>query len=159
MMWRRIADFPKYMVNEKGAVYSELTKKRLKPQKNGVGYLIYRLMKDGKPRTVTAHRLVAEAFIPRPNDGKKYVVNHKDENRKNNIVENLEWISHGDNLAYSLKSTGAAHNYPTGKTGERYIHFIGGKYRVIINRQNFKRSASFPTMPEAVAYRRECLNE
>ena len=153
--YKVIEAFPDYMVNPKGKVYSTLTKKVLKPQKNGVGYLIYRLMKNGKPHTVTAHRLVAEAFIP--TDDYTKVVNHKDENRKNNRVENLEWITHGENCAYSTKPTGMEHKYPVGKSGERYIHFINGNYRVIIERKNFRRSASFPLLEQAIAYRREVL--
>jgi hypothetical protein len=53
------------------------------------------LWKDGKPKTFLVHRLVAEAFIPMV-DGKDYV-NHKDGDRYNNNVSNLEWCNHEEN--------------------------------------------------------------
>lgn len=52
--------------------------------------------------SVAAHIIVAKAFIPYPNDGRKYEVNHKDYDRKNNHVDNLEWLTHRENVQYSL---------------------------------------------------------
>ena len=61
----------------------------LKPWKNGDGYLHVLLSKNGKRKTFKIHRFVAEAFIPNPNNYE--VVHHKDHNKLNNKVENLEW--------------------------------------------------------------------
>lgn len=58
---------------------------------NGNGYLIVSLNKESKDKNKYIHRLVAEAFIPNPNN--YLYVNHKDENRKNNKVDNLEWCT------------------------------------------------------------------
>ena len=58
-------------------------------------------MLKGKRHTKAVHRLVAEAFIENPNELPE--VNHKDANRMNNCVENLEWITHGDNIKHSYK--------------------------------------------------------
>ena len=58
------------------------------------GYLYVHV--DGRLRTV--HRLVAEAFIPNPNG--LPLINHKDENKTNNCVDNLEWCDHRYNLMY-----------------------------------------------------------
>ena len=63
--------------------------KLLKPQFNNKGYKRVNLCKNGNKNQAFVHRLVAEAFIPNPNNYP--VVNHKDENPKNNCVENLEW--------------------------------------------------------------------
>ena len=53
-------------------------------------------------RSTQVHRLVALAFIKNDNPTYKTEVNHKDYNRTNNHVENLEWINHGDNVRYSI---------------------------------------------------------
>ena len=69
--------------------------KLLKPTlSHSNGYLVVYV--GGKLRTV--HRLVAEAFIPNPNG--LPLINHKDENKTNNCVENLEWCDHRYNLMY-----------------------------------------------------------
>ena len=90
--------YENYFVTEKGEVYNKY-KKLLSPVDNGRGYLILGLTRGGKRYTKAIHRLVAEAFIPNPNNLPE--VNHKDTNRYNNSVENLEWITHGDNIKYS----------------------------------------------------------
>lgn len=66
------------------------------------GYRQCKLSKNGKYLTVNIHRLVAQAFIPNPHNLPE--VNHKNFNRTDNRVENLEWVSHNDNVAYSIKA-------------------------------------------------------
>lgn len=67
--------------------------------KSAYGYLRASLPRgDGTYKTVYLHRLVAEAFIPNP-DGKP-CVNHKDSNRENNRVDNLEWVTHQENTVH-----------------------------------------------------------
>lgn len=62
---------------------------------NSYGYRAYSLFKNEKRITCKGHRLVAEAFIPNP-EGKRNV-NHKDGDKDNNFVDNLEWATHGEN--------------------------------------------------------------
>lgn len=62
------------------------------------GYLKANLYKDGGMKNVAVHRLVAEAFIPNPNNLPQ--VNHKDEVKTNNNVENLEWCTGECNMNY-----------------------------------------------------------
>lgn len=62
-----------------------------KPSKDKDGYLIVVLYKDKERKTCRVHRLVAEHFIPNPNNYPQ--VNHKDETRDNNNVDNLEWCT------------------------------------------------------------------
>lgn len=91
-----------YMVDNEGNVF-RVTKnglKILKQQKNNDGYLFVKLTKFGKGKQKTIHRLVLEAFIPNK-DADKLTVNHKDENKTNNNLENLEWMTLGDNIRYS----------------------------------------------------------
>ena len=67
---------------------------------NGVGkYCQVHLSKNGKTIPKLVHRLVAEAFIPNPNN--LPCINHKDENPKNNCVDNLEWCSYKYNNEYN----------------------------------------------------------
>ena len=62
------------------------------------GYLFVVLCKDGKHKHATVHRLVAETFIPNPDNLPE--INHKDENKSNNVVSNLEWCDRSYNVNY-----------------------------------------------------------
>ena len=64
------------------------------------GYKQVGLWKDGKGKTQKVHRLVAMAFIPNPDPERKQDINHLDEVHGNNCVENLEWCTREENLAY-----------------------------------------------------------
>ena len=103
--WKEIAEYEGlYEVSDLGRVKSlgnnkYRKEKILKPGKNNWGYLQVRLHKDGHMKMSLVHRLVAEAFIPNPQGLE--TVNHKDEVKTNNTVSNLEWMSQGDNVAYS----------------------------------------------------------
>lgn len=71
---------------------------------NGDGYLTVKLTKNNKDKRYFIHRLVAEAFISdKPVGCERYEINHKDCNRKNNNVENLEWCTHTENVRHSAK--------------------------------------------------------
>lgn len=87
-----------YKVNNRGEVLSVRSMKLLKAGKNSHGYMNIALTKDGKSKTHKIHRLVAIAFIPNPNNYP--YINHKDEDKTNNNVENLEWCTHKYNLNY-----------------------------------------------------------
>ena len=65
------------------------------------GYLTTQLSKENKSKTFLVHRLVAKTFIPKI-DGKNQI-NHKDGNKINNKVENLEWCTQKENINYSQK--------------------------------------------------------
>lgn len=60
------------------------------------GYLQVELSKNGKKTMITVHRLVANAFLSNPQG--LPVINHKDENKRNNCVDNLEWCTHSQNM-------------------------------------------------------------
>lgn len=74
----------------------------IKPSETIFGYLCVKLRKNGKHKTFGVHRLVALTFIPNPLNKKE--VNHIDHNPQNNIVSNLEWISHRENIVHSWKN-------------------------------------------------------
>ena len=72
--------------------------KQSKNKKTKHGYYVVCLSKNGIVKNYLVHRLVAQAFLPNPNDYKE--VNHKDENPQNNIVSNLEWCDRLYNVRY-----------------------------------------------------------
>ncbi len=85
-----------YEVSSKGNVRNLKTGRILKPIYSTNGYAMVDLTSTSNDRTKKlVHRLVAQAFIPNLSD-----VNHKDEIKTNNNLDNLEWISHRDNLNY-----------------------------------------------------------
>ena len=92
--------YDNYYITKDAEVFNKYGKK-LSPVDNGKGYLILNINIDGKRRCKALHRMVAEAFIPNPFDLPE--VNHKDANRKNNSIENLEWVTHGQNIRHSYK--------------------------------------------------------
>lgn len=87
------------MVSNTGKVWSQVTGKIRKTAFNTDGYEVIMLSRDGKKFGTFVHRLVAMAFLPNPHNYP--VVNHKDENPKNNHVDNLEWCSYYYNLTYN----------------------------------------------------------
>lgn len=93
-MVKQIKEYPNYGVNENGEVFNLLTNTKLKPWVSN-GYQYVSLGRKNKKRV---HRLVANAFIPNPQN--LPVVNHLDENKLNNNVSNLEWCTHRDNVMY-----------------------------------------------------------
>lgn len=91
-----------YMVDNKGNIFRVKKDglKLLKPIKDKDGYLFVGLSKFGKIKLKKIHRLVLEAFLPNK-DADKLTVNHKDEDKTNNNINNLEWLTIGDNIRYS----------------------------------------------------------
>jgi hypothetical protein len=94
--------------------------KQLRPQKNSDGYLQIQISKGNKCKTLKIHRLVAEMFIPNPNGYAE--VNHKDEDKTNNAVTNLEWCSHEQNSRYGTRGKRIA-----SKLGKPLIAFVPGE--------------------------------
>ena len=99
-----------------GTVNHHIEEKILVPSLDGGGYPIVRLCKNGKMKTTTIHRLVALAFIPNPEN--KPQVNHKDEVKTNNVVENLEWCTAQYNINYGTRTTRAVKNCRSFKLGD-----------------------------------------
>lgn len=97
-----IVGFDNYCVYENGDVENLSTHKKLKGSIRLHGYLAYRLSKQGKKYQFYAHRLVAQSFIPNPNN--YTIVNHKDGNKLNNSVDNLEWCSQSYNMKHAHKN-------------------------------------------------------
>lgn len=115
-IWKPVAGYEElYAVSDLGRVKSLKygKEKILKPNKNGGGYLFVWLYRNGKRKMFLVHRLVASAFLPNPMGLPE--VNHKDENKTNNIVSNIEWVSRWDNINYgtrNVRSAAAQRNDP-----------------------------------------------
>lgn len=95
--------FPKftledYEITREGEVINKRRGRKVKPQPNGKGYL--RVSIGGKLMFV--HRLVAEKYIPNPDN--KPQINHKDGDKLNNRADNLEWVTNQENRNHAMKS-------------------------------------------------------
>lgn len=112
-LWKPIKGWEQYEVSNMGRVRSKnrfvtqfwhkrffqriMGSRILKPRKQNGGYLMVWLSKDGKSKAMTIHRLVATAFL---GEGGKCDVNHKDGNKQNNCVSNLEWTTRSNNIKH-----------------------------------------------------------
>ena len=90
-----IPDYPRYFVTSCGKVWSYKYNKFLKLRKNNSGYYCVDLCNDGAKKTFTVHRLVAAAYLNNPENLPE--VDHVDQNRLNNCVNNLRWVSREKN--------------------------------------------------------------
>lgn len=103
----RVKVLPRYKTLHHGSGYWS-KEKVLKPSKRG-GYCIVVLRKDHKRKTYSVHRLVAQAFIPNPEN--KEQVNHKNGIRDDNDVQNLEWNTCSENIVHSYQKLNRASSH------------------------------------------------
>lgn len=90
-------------ISDLGRIRSNLRDGRiLKPTEDKKGYLRIKITLNRVHHSYKVHRMVAEAFIPNP-EGKAQV-NHKDGNKKNNAVSNLEWVSNAENMRHAYEN-------------------------------------------------------
>lgn len=114
-------------------------------QNHDAGYLLADLHKNGKYKSYMVHRLVAQAFIPNPDN--KPEVNHKDGNKKNNNVENLEWNTKSENCVHRCKVLGLCTNrvkdfttglvFPSQKSAALYYGVSESFIRMIVKNEIF----------------------
>ena len=91
-----------YKINRKGQILSLLTDQYASVSVDSKGYLKVTLHKDGHAHTKRVHILVAEAFIPNPDN--LPVVNHIDGNKQNPAVTNLEWTTFSENTQHAHRT-------------------------------------------------------
>lgn len=107
-VWRDIKGYEGlYKVSSTGKVISNHKihcgkPKEIVQRQNKKGYLHCQLWKNNVPKTKRINRLVAETFIPNPLN--KEEVNHKDANKLNNCVENLEWVTREENMKHAQEN-------------------------------------------------------
>ena len=145
--WKIIDIAPNYLVSNLGKIKNNKTQRILKP-KLIRNYQYVCLRKDNKNLCKQVHRLVAIAFIP--NSQNKECVNHKDFNRSNNCVDNLEWCSKSENQLWSKEriSKGRSKNiYPN------ICENKGGYYYQKRNGKDKRVRKWFKTLEEALRFK------
>lgn len=97
--WKTIVEIPDYEVSNAGNIRDKKTLNLIRQYKNSNGYKYIRIHKNGKQINTYVHRLVATAFLGSPMfDGE---VNHKNGIRDDNNINNLEWVTHNENIRHS----------------------------------------------------------
>lgn len=117
--WKPVCGYEGYYdVSSDGRILSLRRGAELKFGNCGDGYLGVNLSVNGVRRGFSVHRLVAQAFIPNP-DGKPQV-NHKNGDKTDNRVDNLEWVSASENSLHSVRIGHSKH--PKGEASPRAKH-------------------------------------
>lgn len=99
-MFKKIKEYPMYSVSTLGRVRKDSTGKMMCASKKSNGYMQINLFtNDGRRKKEYVHRLIALTFIP--NEHNLPEVNHLDGVRDHNTVDNLEWVSHRENMEKS----------------------------------------------------------
>lgn len=101
--WKNVQNYEEYEISNLGRVRSIYSshRKTLNYANNGKNYLTVCLYKDKKQKRMLVHRLVALHFLP--NFYNKPDVNHKDGNKSNNSLYNLEWVTKKENIIHGFK--------------------------------------------------------
>jgi len=108
MEWKTITGYPNYQISTNGDVFSTNINKIMSPKKHYKGYLYVTLSNAGDTKAFKIHRLVAQAFLPNPNNLPQ--VNHIDGDKTNNNYKNLEWCTNSENVKHSY-NTGLRKRY------------------------------------------------
>lgn len=170
-IWRPISFDTNYLVSNLGRVKNRIKDKTLKPcLKNGYSYV-----KLTGQKSYRVHRLVALEFIENPKNLPQ--INHKDHNRQNNRIDNLEWCSAQYNCKYSAalisqtlkgvpKSEETKNKMSEAKLklGKRrslpaYIYKVRGGYKFQYVRKNKYISKTLKTLEEAVLFKQKWLEK
>lgn len=99
--WRKISDFPKYKISESGNVINASNDYPIKKTFTS-GYHMVTLSGKNSEKRLYVHRLVAKTYIPNPKNLR--IVDHIDNNKLNNHVSNLRWVSSSDNAKHYIKN-------------------------------------------------------
>ena len=151
--WKQITDFSKYEVSSNGDIrsYHRNSCKILKQTANQDGYLKIELRNDTRSFKAVVSRLVAQAFIPNPEN--KPEVDHIDRNTTNNKVDNLRWVNRNQNCINRK-----AYN----QLNEKHIYMLPNrnkKFVVQIKRDNkIIHRSQYYTLEEAIVQRNSILH-
>lgn len=144
-IWKTIEDYPNYQISNMGRVKS-LKFGREKIIKHSIckGYCRLQLCKEGKTKQYLVHQLVAQTFIPNPNN---YIfVNHRDENKQNNMVSNLEWVTQEYNANFGTRNERISKAHKGIKHTQETKYKIGKAHKGKILSQEHKNKLSKPIL-------------
>mgnify|MGYP003128960669 CR=1 FL=1 len=144
-------EYPGYFISTKGRIFSEKYNERLekKPSDNGKGYLYVCLMKEGKQYIKKIHRLVGETFLEKVEG--KLEIDHINQNKKDNRVENLRWCNRRENLI----NRGITSLNTSGVKGVRFRKDRNSWVSRFNIEENKTKSKHFKTKEEAIKWRLE----
>lgn len=137
-----------YSVSNFGRVYSKFSKRFLKPCKDKNGYLLVSFWSNNKGKSYHVHRLIAELFIPNPNNYD--TVDHIDRNILNNSISNLRWVnksSNGINGKISKNNTSGYNGVSWDKSRNKWMAHIKINFK-------FKNLGYFSNINDAVKARK-----
>ena len=135
--WRDVYTYgDKYEVSNTGVIRNKNTGKIMKPHKDKKGYLRISLSENNVSVTIKVHRAVAIAFIENPNNLPQ--VNHKDTNKENNAVWNLEWVTNNENMQHAIRN---------GLTN--HVEYAGRKKRAVMGISEVGDMVKFSSLAEA----------
>jgi len=101
-IWKNVKGYESlYQVNNFGKIKSLRFNRLLSGSINSNGYKYMMIKVDGKGKLISLHRLIANTFIPNPEN--KKCVNHIDGNKLNNDLSNLEWCTYSENAVHAFK--------------------------------------------------------
>jgi len=132
-----------YGIEEDGRVWSYKNDK-FKAVRFKDRYYVIRLSKNNIQKNYFLHRLIAEAYIPNPEN--KPFIDHINRIKTDNRIENLRWVTSSENKI----NTGVRID---NKLNEKHISKVRNSYIFRINRNNVKYSKTFKTLQEAIDYR------
>ena len=144
----RFGEFPFYRISKSGIVYSYKQGGHLKPLSTNsldtCGYpQVYIYDIYNKKHTIKIHTIVADTFIPNPNPEIYNCINHKDENKKNNSVDNLEWCTKSYNNTYNEKAIKIGLKLRDSNPRKKKVAMLDKKGRIVMTFKSVREAARF----------------
>ncbi len=142
-----VQNYSDYLIYDDGLVFSEKSNIIMKTSKNNFGYERIQLCKNGKIKAFKIHRLVAEHYIPNPEN--KSDIDHIDGNKLNNNVSNLRWTTRSEN------NNNYKPRYKNNKLNHKNISYCKRYKRYQFKKTIYKKNhvKYFPTLTDALCYK------
>ena len=178
-IWKDIPGFPGYQASNCGRIrsHNKVTSSSRFPVRHWKDRILKQkvskdrcsrvsLWKDGKEKTVLVHRLIASTFLENLFDT-RMTVNHKDGNRQNNSIENLEWLTTGDNIRHGFRTglydrvqkpcvlaapDGMKYEFPSLSEASRFLGRSEGYASLVTRSNRFTLKSSKGEMFEVVPF-------